>query len=392
MIRILVSTHYYLPGFKAGGPIRTLSNMIHNLGDEYSFMVVASDRDYSDMHPYPGIIHYKWSPIGNARIFYLEPGPLGFFALSKLLICAPYDLIYLNSVFDPIFTLLPLLLRRLGLGSRRPVLLASRGELSAGALSLKPHRKKLFLWLAQCFGLYRNLIWHASSTFEANEIRDLMGKSALVQVAVDVPAIYLDSNSITHSGRREDEPLRIIFLSRLSPKKNLDYALRILKEVRSAVDFSIYGPVEDITYVDTCRFLADQLPGHIRVYWHSEIPPEHVVETLALHDLFLFPTRGENYGHVIAESLSAGTPVLISDTTPWRDLTPAGVGWDLPLNNPSAFVDCIQHMASLSPSQLILLRQRVKSYARDRLDLEAILAANRLIFSNAMSLMPHTFT
>ena len=35
------------------------------------------------------------------------------------------------------------------------------------------------------------------------------------------------------------------------------------------------------------------------------------------HDLFVFPTLGENFGHVIYESLMCGTPVLVSDNTPW---------------------------------------------------------------------------
>ena len=55
---------------------------------------------------------------------------------------------------------------------------------------------------------------------------------------------------------------------------------------------------------------------------------------MAANDLFFLPTRGENFGHVIAEALSVGTPVLISDQTPWRKLAAVGLGHDLPLAVP----------------------------------------------------------
>jgi glycosyltransferase involved in cell wall biosynthesis len=56
----------------------------------------------------------------------------------------------------------------------------------------------------------------------------------------------------------------------------------------------------------------------------------------------LFPTHGGNYGHVIAELLSVGTPVLLSDQTPWRDLTIDGLGRDLALENMDGFVKVIK--------------------------------------------------
>jgi hypothetical protein len=46
---------------------------------------------------------------------------------------------------------------------------------------------------------------------------------------------------------------------------------------------------------------------------------------LAEYDLFLFPTLGENYGHVISEALASGCPVVISDQTPWRNLEAEGI-------------------------------------------------------------------
>ena len=64
-------------------------------------------------------------------------------------------------------------------------------------------------------------------------------------------------------------------------------------------------------------------------------------------DLFLFPTVGENYGHVIQEALSAGCVALISDQTPWQDLEQSGVGAAIPLDQPQRFVDWLRRYAAM---------------------------------------------
>ena len=42
---ILVFLGNYLPGFKSGGPLRTIVNLVDNLSDEFEFLIITSDRD-----------------------------------------------------------------------------------------------------------------------------------------------------------------------------------------------------------------------------------------------------------------------------------------------------------------------------------------------------------
>ena len=60
--------------------------------------------------------------------------------------------------------------------------------------------------------------------------------------------------------------------------------------------------------------------------YRGELAPEAVRSTFARYDMFVFPTQGENFGHVIAESLSASCPVICSDETPWSPVLRAGGG------------------------------------------------------------------
>ena len=124
--RVLVTADHYLPGFRAGGPIRTLSNLVEQLGAEYEFWIVTRDRDLGDDAPYAGIVPGRWHPLDAARVYHAAPQDLAPAALARLLAATPADLLYLNSFFSPRMSILPLLLRRLGRIPQWPVVLAPR--------------------------------------------------------------------------------------------------------------------------------------------------------------------------------------------------------------------------------------------------------------------------
>lgn len=95
---------------------------------------------------------------------------------------------------------------------------------------------------------------------------------------------------------------------------------------------------------------------------------------------FFFPTKGENYGHVIAEALCAGLPIVIADTTPWRNLQSLGIGWDLPLSNPTAFSKALDELALLPSEKYHQLRLNVLAWAKDKFSQRDAVEANRNMF------------
>ncbi|MEM4235287.1 MAG: glycosyltransferase, partial [Candidatus Methanomethylicaceae archaeon] len=237
-------------------------------------------------------------------------------------------------------------------------------------MALKPKRKALYLKISTSLGLYRDIVWHASSHYEAEDIRRALQLSDHATIIVTNP-LSIEANahsscSLTkilvasdtpgvvwfspYGGRfRSKTPgqLDVVFLSRIARMKNLDGALWYLRGLHGQVRFDIYGPIEDAAYWEQCRRLIAQLPANVQVSYCGEVPHEAVLSTLASYHLFLLPTRGENFGHVIHEALSAGCPVLISDRTPWRDLERLGVGWDLPLEEPERFCAILQRCVDM---------------------------------------------
>jgi glycosyltransferase involved in cell wall biosynthesis len=179
--------------------------------------------------------------------------------------------------------------------------------------------------------------------------------------------------------------LRVVFLSRISPKKNLLGALRVLKDVSGDVEFNIYGPAEDAAYWKECKRAIEILPPNVRVRYVGEINHDSVSYVFAEHDLFIFPTFGENYGHVIFEALIAGCPVLISDQTPWRQLKSAGVGWDIPIDDTEQFSAVLQQCVDAGDELYAALRVRAKEYAESHLNNPGIVEANRKLFNLACS-------
>lgn len=381
---ILTFAGHYLPGYKAGGPIRSLVNMVDQLRDTFDFRIVAADRDLGDAAPFEGVAVDAWNTIGDARVFYRSPGAAGWRALLQSLDETSFDLIYLNSFFSSSATLRPLAYRRTGRLTRKPVLLAPRGEFSAGALALKPLKKRLFIALSKGIGLHRDVMFQASSEHEAADIRRVLGDVS-IHVASNLPGRSGPGGGADASALvATDRPLRAVFLSRISPKKNLLGAIEILARVATPVTFDIYGVIEDQAYWARCEAAIAALPAHVQVRYRRPLRPDEVADVLAAYDLFFLPTLGENYGHVIREALSAGLPVLISDRTPWRGLAAQSAGADLPLEAPDAFVEWIEHFARLAPAERNAMRRAARARGDDPAAAAAAVGANRTMLLSAL--------
>ncbi|MBE0471972.1 MAG: glycosyltransferase family 4 protein, partial [Methyloprofundus sp.] len=371
--RLLVFTGFYLPSFKAGGPVKTLVNMVEQL-DDFQILVVTRDRDLGDEKAFPNVEVNSWHTLSKASVMYLTPESLSLKRISHLINTSDFDVLYLNSFFDFNFTIKPLLARRLRFIKPCPIVLAPRGEFSTGALELKSFKKKLFIKVASWLGLYRGITCQASSELEKKDIISALNiDPSSIFIAKDLPPKV--SVSIGDLALKPNEICKIVFLSRISPMKNLDFVLQVLGQVKSSLVFDIYGPIEDKEYWQGCQNLIEQLPSNILVNYCGAVTPDQVADVFSGYDLFFFPTRGENYGHVIAESLSVGTPVLLSDQTPWQSLENDKLGWDLPLDL-DFFAEKIDEVANMDAESRLSWRQQVAVNSVSKINNEQDIADN----------------
>ncbi len=97
--KILIIGNYYLPGFKSGGSLRTIVNMVERLGDEFDFEIITLDHD-GDKISYKDVRVNDWNKVGNAKVYYLSQNTVLISKLHKLINETKPDSIYINSIFS----------------------------------------------------------------------------------------------------------------------------------------------------------------------------------------------------------------------------------------------------------------------------------------------------
>lgn len=346
--RILVFIDWFLPGDKAGGPVRSCANLIAHLGKEYDFSVVTRDTDYTSDEPYSGIQSDAWNTIGEGmRVYYISASRLIPQTIRRIIAEERFDYIYLNGVWSQPFTVWPLQeLRRSG--KKAKALLAVRGMLAPSAMAIKAAKKKTFLLYARFRGIYKGVIFHATNEKEAEETRAVFGRDVSVRVAGNLPRLSSGAKTVR---KNKNEILKIVSVARIAPEKNTLYAIEALALVKHAIVADFYGSIYDTAYAESCRTAAEKLPAHISLRFCGPLSSESIASALMQYDLAYLPSRGENFGHVILESMEAGLPVLISDQTPWKQLAGKKAGWELPLADPLAFAARIDAVAQMTDAE-----------------------------------------
>jgi glycosyltransferase involved in cell wall biosynthesis len=350
--RVLVTSAGFEPGFRGGGPIKSVAHIVDTVSDETDVYLVTRDRDLGSARPYPGRSG-RWMRRGRSQVFYLNTHRPGqWLRLWRHLRSGQFDILYVNSLWNPVFTVIPVTAARWHLIHASRVLLAPRGELSQGALALKARKKVLFLrWWGPVLRR-ANVLWHASSEREELEIKALFPWAA---VAVNQDQVSLPDEPLPATEGHEG-PVRLVFIGRISPMKNLDLTLSALAGVSETVEFDIYGPVEDVRYWSKCQSLIGQLPSTVVVKYKGELASWDVRRTFSGYDALVLPTRGENFGHAIAESLSASCPVVCSDKTSWSEVLEGGGGVVVRPLSVEALGRELQRFATLTPTQRLEAR------------------------------------
>lgn len=321
--RIVVFTPFYPPAFMGGGPIRTLDSLVGSAPPDVCVTVVTGDRDLGATGRLR-VSANRWSLRAGVGCYYVSVDkPLEVMRAVAAVARWTPDILYLNSFFSPTFAILPQVLRRLGWCSQARVLLAPRGEFNDGALRLKGRKKGLYVAVFKLMGLDRDVTWHGSTGEEGKAIWSTIRKSAQVIVRedeTDLPA------QATPPPAPKSTRLRIIFLSRICPIKGLRTLVDALVGAAGNIDLDVFGPETDVTYAKSCRAVLARLPPNVTVRFLGPVEPTSARATFSGYDAFAFPTRGENFGHVIAESLSASCPVICTDRTPWTSRLRSGGG------------------------------------------------------------------
>lgn len=338
-MHIAILIDWYWPGYRAGGPIQSVRNLVAALGDQHQFSILTTDRDHGHDAPYPNLPTDQWLPQPDgSRIYYASPGGLTRSRLFALLEEGAFDWVYVQSMYSQPFARWPLQWYRHHRGATR-LLLAPRGMLQAGAMRQGFWKKRLYLAALRRLGWLRGVRFQATDTQEQADIRRYFGPEAEVRLAPNLPR---QAQAAWQPQPKRPGQVRWVFASRLHPKKNLPHLLRLMPEVQGHIELDLYGEGEGEAHRAELAELIAKLPPGQQVRFMGARPPAELQAALGQYHFAVLPTRGENFGHAIFEGLLAGLPVLISDQTPWRDLSARRLGWDLPLDDLAAWRAAMQ--------------------------------------------------
>ncbi len=349
-----------------GGPAYSVSKLVDHLSQQGHEVTLAS-LDYSE-HGLP-------LPIGNAKHIHPRVSRIGnllrgwspelLSALSQEL-AHGYDLIHSHGLW-----MMPnIYARKLSQQLHIPLLITPRGMLESWSLG-RAKWKKAFAWTAyERANLLQAAAFHATSQMESDSIRALGFEQPIVRIpnGIDLPASHaswsreqVDDFFPQLRGKR-----LLLFLSRLDPKKGIKELLEVWKELSPHnPDWHLILAGPDLvglretleTYVESCG-LSSSLT-------FTGMVTGQVKEGLfSAAELFVLPSYSENFGNVIAESLSYGVPVVTTKGTPWSDLNVYDCGWWVDMDK-AVLLDTLRKALSLGRLALEEKGKRGKTFVQD---------------------------
>lgn len=366
-MKVLIFLKGYFPALSYGGPPVSIKNFSDLMYKDLDLYLITKNHDKDSNIPFIELTDKKWMTKENLKVKYLPDKDMSYRGLKASIEELSPDLIYLNSIFQLKVTLSICLI-----GNRKkiPILLAPRGELNSNALKMKGLKKSIYLKTFKNLLTNKFVYFQATSYQEKLAIKDVLNVSnRRILDLPNIPSLPTEKN-VREINLKKEGILKIVFLSRIHPKKNIHFILEALKHVRGLIEFDIYGYIDDKSYHNKVLKEAHNLPKNISIRFMGQLQREQLFKTLSKYHLFVLPTLSENYGQAIVEAMLSGCPILISDQTPWSDINYHGGGWAISLENVHNYSKIIQKMINMNQGEFNQTSNLVKKYISEKLDMK----------------------
>lgn len=244
-----------------------------------------------------------------------------------------------------------------------PYFVHTRGMFLPNALKLKIFRKKIAMFFYQRIDLNHAKAIITTSYAERDSLRALgfIKPIAIIPNGIELKNdknLYYAGNALKKKSNRT-----ILFLSRIHPIKGLLELIEAWAKIQTqGWTLKIAGPDTDNHLREVCS-LIDKLDASNSVEFIGEVYDDEKDATFKEADLFILPTRSENFGVVIIEALSYGIPVITTHNAPWSDLEKYNCGWWVEGSSVS-LSKAIKHAISLEDSQRSIMSLNAREYVK----------------------------
>lgn len=369
MKTIFISIPWFIPAFKAGGPILSIANMVNELDEGYQFYIYTSNTDLHGL-PIAIALTNQWTEYnGYTKVWYANRKDRSQNLVDQVKQVKP-DVLFIIGLFDWHFNIVPLLY-----ADCCDKLLSVRGMLHPGALGQKKMKKQLFLKMMKWMKLDKKCRFHATDEAEAEYIRHIFGNEAGVSIATNFPRLL----PVQPVPIKDPGILELVSIGIVSPMKNYLLVLKSLQQVKAKLHYEIYGPVKEPIYWEECLQAIKALPSNITVAYFPELPPHKIVSRLEGKHLFILPSRSENYGHAIVEALSSGLPVITSNNVPWQQLEEASAGMNIAAEE-NELSEAVEKFAAMGSEEYSKYRAGAVQYINEKIAVDELKSVYREMF------------
>ena len=305
-MRILHITPSYKPAYVYGGPIMSVSKLCESLSSipNIHLTVITTNANGKTNLEIP--LHKEINVEGVTVIYFkrisgdphhVSPSLWRYLGANT----RHYDVIHIHSWWN----LLSVVAAMICVVKKKKIVISPRGMLSDYIFETgsSQQKRRLHKWIGKY--LLSKSSFHATSDLEHEECKKLIHgwKGFTIPNIIHLPSIEIveKKNAIFTLG----------FLSRIDPKKGIEFVFTAIKALPFPVVFTIAGEGEE-HYINQLKALASQLGIEKNIEWAGWKNVDDKFYELMNFDLFMLTSFNENFANAVVEALYMGTPVCIS--------------------------------------------------------------------------------
>jgi glycosyltransferase involved in cell wall biosynthesis len=356
-MNILISAGLFYPS-KLGGPANTLYWLAKALCTRNLDVSVVTSNNHIDDK---SIEFDKWTTIDDIRVRYCSVNsrfPFGilFYSIKELL---KSDVVMLSSFFyKPNF-----FLAFFSVLFNKKVIWSPRGELFDSAI--KGSKAKIFFIKTVRFLFANKVIFHATSDDERFRINNYLGNNIKI---VTIPN-YMELPK--KQDRIEDRGKYFLYVGRIAPIKALDKLLSGLAQsnafMSSDYKLLLAGGVEkqfQDYYAELENIIQDNRLLKDKVLFLGNVEGDDKFNLYANAYFSILISHSENFGNVVIEALSQGTPVITSKGTPWEQLVDKNAGFWIN-NDEQNIANCVDEVIKMEDEDYQQMRNNAYNLAME---------------------------
>ncbi|MBC7745117.1 MAG: glycosyltransferase [Flavobacterium sp.] len=191
----------------------------------------------------------------------------------------------------------------------KTVILSPRGTLSNYSFNNRNSTIKNIFHRVIGKALLKRCYFHVTSEKEKQDIVNILASK---RITIIPNFIELGHVETMRSKTKNDEPFKLLFFSRIEEKKGLDVLLEALQLLQFPWHLTIAGTGED-GFISSLKSKASKLNLSENISWVGFQGKDNKFKCISTNDLLILPSHDESFANVVIESLSVGTPVILTE-------------------------------------------------------------------------------